>query len=290
MKSKKIGRDVIHSDKVQKIYAKELSAFSPLAPEEECNLAEKIRQGDLEARNLLVQSNMGFVFSFARKYERIGISISDLVSEATIGSLKAAGHFQPGLGVKYISYAVAVIKPALIRYREFSSNVVERPYSRSREYYRLIRLKDKLLQEFEREPTYAELAEYAEVTEQHVADIFGFTNLTAYLDDTIPGADDEKERMADLYCAVQEDESIKRFVDEEHRTWLLGRLLETLTDIERDVLKRYFGLGDGFRMSDGDIGLVYAYTAQWSQGVRSKALSKLRKLIKQKEYILGLVA
>ncbi|WP_276090043.1 sigma-70 family RNA polymerase sigma factor [Pedobacter sp. JY14-1] len=290
MKTKKGGSDVVHSDKVQKIYVKELSAFSPLGPEEERCLAEKIRQGDLEARNLLVQSNMGFVFSIARKYERTGISISDLVSEATIGSLKAAGHFQPERGVKYISYAVAVIKSALIRYRDLSSSVVERPYSRSREYYRLVKLKDKLLQQLEREPTYAELAEYGEVTEQHVADIFGFTNLTAYLDDTIPGADDKKERMADLFGVVQEDEAIKRYVDDGYRTWLLGRLLETLTDIERDVLKRYFGLDEGFGMNDGDIGLVYEYTAQWSQAVRSKALGKLRKLIRQKDYIQGLVA
>src|SRR5260370_23641983 len=145
-------------------YLREISQYPLITREEEVTLAQRIKQGDEEALDKLVRSNLRFVVSVAKKYQNQGVSLSDLINEGNLGLIRAAHKFDETKGIKFISYAVWWIRQAILHALAEQSRIVRVPLNRAGTLHRIAQRSASLLQELGREPTPAEIAEGMDLT------------------------------------------------------------------------------------------------------------------------------
>ncbi|MGE5811576.1 MAG: RNA polymerase sigma factor RpoD/SigA, partial [Ignavibacteria bacterium] len=150
-------------------YFTEIGKMKLLSPEEEIELAVKIRNGDEHARNKLILANLRFVVSVAKMYQNQGLSLSDLINEGNMGLIKAAKRFDETRGFKFISYAVWWIRQGITSAIADQSRVVRLPLNRIGDLTKLSKAYKDLEQEYERTPTNEELAKLLGTTENDVA-------------------------------------------------------------------------------------------------------------------------
>jgi len=132
-------------------YLEELAGHHPLSREEEIGLAERIRKGDREARDTLVQANLRFVVSVAKEYQSRGMPLGDMISEGNVGLIKAAERFDGAKGFKFISYAVWWIRQAIMQALSEQSRVIRLPLNRVAELHKISRASSLLEREMERQ-------------------------------------------------------------------------------------------------------------------------------------------
>src|SRR4026207_1356291 len=139
-------------------YLYEVSTYPLLKGTEEIDVARRIRAGDPDGLQELVQRNLRFVISVAKKYQNRGMPLIDLIGEGNVGLLTAARKFDPDQGVKFISYAVWWIRQAILATLARHGLTVRVPPARTAALSRIIRTAESLRQEFGREPTPEEIA------------------------------------------------------------------------------------------------------------------------------------
>ncbi|HET9233573.1 MAG TPA: sigma-70 family RNA polymerase sigma factor, partial [Candidatus Eisenbacteria bacterium] len=149
-------------------YLKEISAYPLLKREDEIELAQRIREGDEEALDKLVRSNLRFVVSVAKKYQNQGVALGDLINEGNLGLIRAAHKFDETKGIKFISYAVWWIRQAILQALAEQSRIVRVPLNRAGTLHRIGKRSSALLQELGREPTPAEIAEGMDISMEEV--------------------------------------------------------------------------------------------------------------------------
>src|SRR5687767_486588 len=149
-------------------YMREIAHFQPLPAEEEKVLGRLIRGGDEEALRKLVEANLRFVVSYAKRYRGLGLSFLDLIHEGTLGLIEAAKRFDPERGVKFISYAVWWVRQAIFHALSEHSRVFRLPQKMSGQVSRIEGVRDTLASELERPPTPEEVAERASMTTKEV--------------------------------------------------------------------------------------------------------------------------
>ena len=149
-------------------YFHEISKYPMISPEEEVSLSVRIRSGDEEALQKLVVANLRFVVSVAKQYQNQGLAFTDLINEGNLGLVKAASKFDETRGFKFISYAVWWIRQSIMQAISNHTRIVRLPLNRISSINRVSRAIPHLEQEFEREPTDAEIAVYLEVSHQEV--------------------------------------------------------------------------------------------------------------------------
>ena len=149
-------------------YLRDISAYPLISREDEVELARRIREGDQEALDKLVRSNLRFVVSVAKKYQNQGVSLSDLINEGNLGLIRAAHKFDETKGIKFISYAVWWIRQAILQALAEQSRIVRVPLNRAGTLHRIGKRANMLLQELGREATHAEIADGMDITEEEV--------------------------------------------------------------------------------------------------------------------------
>jgi DNA-directed RNA polymerase sigma subunit (sigma70/sigma32) len=152
-------------------YLEEIGGFSPLHPEEEIDLARKIRKGDEESLDKLVKANLRFVISVAKEYQGQGLPLSDLISEGNLGLIKAAQRFDETRGFKFISYAVWWIRQSILQALAEQSRVVRLPLNRVGAINKIGRALEFLEKAYGREPSLAEIATKMEMSTYDVTDV-----------------------------------------------------------------------------------------------------------------------
>lgn len=261
-------------------YLQEIGKVDLLTPEEEVDLAKRIKQGDQQALEKLTKANLRFVVSVAKQYQNQGLSLSDLINEGNLGLIKAAQRFDETRGFKFISYAVWWIRQSILQALAEQSRIVRLPLNKVGSLNKINKAFSQLEQEFEREPSADELAEVLEIATSEVQTTLGVAARHVSMD--APFVEGEDNSLLDVLengntpgtdSKLEHLESLRREIE---------RSLSTLTDRQRDVIKLYFGIGVEHPMSLEDIGDKFGLTRERVRQIKDKAINKLRSASRSK--------
>ncbi len=261
-------------------YLQEIGKVDLLTPEEEVDLAKKIKQGDQEALEKLTKANLRFVVSVAKQYQNQGLSLSDLINEGNLGLIKAAQRFDETRGFKFISYAVWWIRQSILQALAEQSRIVRLPLNKVGSLNKINRAFSELEQEFEREPSPEELAEVLEIPTDEVETTLSVAARHVSMD--APFVDGEDNSLLDVLENGNTPSTDTRLEYNESLRKEIERSLNTLTERQCDVIKLYFGIGVEHPMSLEDIGEKFGLTRERVRQIKDKAINKLRSASRSK--------
>ncbi len=261
-------------------YLQEIGKVDLLTPEEEVDLAKKIKEGDQEALEKLTKANLRFVVSVAKQYQNQGLSLSDLINEGNLGLIKAAQRFDETRGFKFISYAVWWIRQSILQALAEQSRIVRLPLNKVGSLNKINRAFSELEQEFEREPSSEELAELLEIPTEEVETTLGVAARHVSMD--APFVDGEDNSLLDVLENSSTPNTDKALEYSESLRKEIERSLSTLTERQMDVIKLYFGIGVEHPMSLEDIGDKFGLTRERVRQIKDKAINKLRSASRSK--------
>jgi len=255
-------------------YLQEIGKVDLITPEEEVQLAIRIKQGDQVALEKLTKANLRFVVSVAKQYQNQGLSLSDLINEGNLGLIKAAQRFDETRGFKFISYAVWWIRQSILQALAEQSRIVRLPLNKVGLSNKISKAYSQLEQEFEREPSTEELAEMLEIGTEEVETTLGVAARHVSVD--APFVDSEDNTLLDVLENPNSDAADSELSHYDSLRCEIERSLGTLTDRQRDVIKLYFGIGVEHPMSLEDIGEKFSLTRERVRQIKDKAITKLR--------------
>ena len=265
--------DGINVDDPVRMYLREIGKIPLLTYEEELDLAQKVLEGDEEAKKKLSESNLRLVVSIAKKYVGRGMLFLDLIQEGNMGLIKAVEKFDYKKGYKFSTYATWWIRQAITRAIADQARTIRIPVHMVETINKLIRTSRLLLQRLGREPSPEEIAEELEMPVEKVMEIQKIAQDPVSLETPIGEEDDS--HLGDF---IQDDDSPAP-QDAAAYTMLKEQLEEvmgTLTPREAKVLKLRFGLEDGKARTLEEVGKEFDVTRERIRQIEAKALRKLR--------------
>ena len=263
----------ISVDDPVRMYLREIGKIPLLTFEEELDLAQKILEGDEEAKQKLAESNLRLVVSIAKKYVGRGMLLLDLIQEGNMGLIKAVEKFDYTKGFKFSTYATWWIRQAITRAIADQARTIRIPVHMVETINKLIRTSRHLLQQLGREPTQEEIAKEMEIPVERVAEIQKIAQDPVSLETPIGEEDDS--HLGDF---IQDDDSPAPH-DAASYTLLreqLSEVMSTLTPREAKVLRLRFGLDDGKTRTLEEVGKEFNVTRERIRQIEAKALRKLR--------------
>ena len=255
-------------------YLQEIGKVDLITPEEEVQLAIKIKEGDQKALEKLTKANLRFVVSVAKQYQNQGLSLSDLINEGNLGLIKAAQRFDETRGFKFISYAVWWIRQSILQALAEQSRIVRLPLNKVGLSNKISKAYSQLEQEFEREPSTEELAEILEIGIEEVETTLGVAARHVSVD--APFMDSEDNSLLDVLSNPNADIADTVLAHDDSLRLEIDRSLSTLTERQRDVIKLYFGIGVEHPMSLEDIGEKFSLTRERVRQIKEKAIRRLK--------------
>ena len=261
-------------------YLQEIGKVDLLTPEEEVDLAKRIKSGDQIALEKLTKANLRFVVSVAKQYQNQGLSLSDLINEGNLGLIKAAQRFDETRGFKFISYAVWWIRQSILQALAEQSRIVRLPLNKVGSLNKINKAFSELEQEYEREPSAEELAEQLEIPTEEVETTLGVAARHVSMD--APFIDGEDNSLLDVLENGSTGNTDKELEYKQSLRKEIERSLRTLTDRQCDVIKLYFGIGVEHPMSLEDIGDKFGLTRERVRQIKDKAINKLRSASRSK--------
>lgn len=265
--------DIIGVDDPVRMYLKEIGKVDLLTAEGEKELAQRMQEGDIEARDHLCEANLRLVVSIAKRYVGRGMSFLDLIQEGNLGLLKAVEKFDYTKGFKFSTYATWWIRQAITRAIADQARTIRIPVHMVETINKLVRAQRTLLQELGREPEVEELAKVLEIKEDKVREIMKISQEPVSLEKPI--GEEEDSHLGDF---IPDDDA----PSPEHQTAFsllkeqLGEVLSTLTPREEKVLRLRFGLDDGRTRTLEEVGKEFDVTRERIRQIEAKALRKLR--------------
>ena len=269
------NRDIKSLDK----YLQDICSEELLTPEQEVQLAQRIKQGDQEALERLTKANLRFVVSVAKQYQNQGLSLPDLINEGNVGLIKAAKRFDETRGFKFISYAVWWIRQSILQAIAENSRIVRLPSNQLGALNKLKKEISKLEQQLERPPSEEELAEMLDIPEDKIKAILGISGRHVSID--APLASDEDVNFVDVLpnedTPPTDDKLMQESLSQE-----IERSLATLTPYERDVIKMYYGIGLPHPLSLDEIAMKFNLTRERVRQIKEKGIKRLKSSSKSK--------
>ena len=255
-------------------YIREIGRFKPLGLEQEQELARRIQQGDQEALHRLVEANLRFVVSYAKRYRGLGLSFLDLIHEGNLGLIEAAKRFDPTRNVKFISYAVWWVRQSIFHSLSEHTRIFRLPQKLSGQVSRLTGARSRLTAELGRQPSTSELAQATELSEQEIDVLLSVSGEDLSLSSTVgeEGTLELGDTLEQESVPAVEDELIKSSFVEQTRS-----LLEGLDEKEREVLRLRFGLDGEEPRTLQEIGDEMKLSRERIRQIESKAKEKLRR-------------
>ena len=254
-------------------YLQEIGEVPLLTPEQEIDLAKRIKNDDQDALEKLTKANLRFVVSVAKQYQNQGLSLGDLINEGNLGLIKAAKRFDETRGFKFISYAVWWIRQSILQALAEQSRVVRLPLNRVGALNKIGKAFSNLEQEYEREPSAREIAEELEMTPYEVSDTLKISGKHLSLDAPFNQGDDN--RLLDVIQDDHQPPPDDLLLDESLRIEV-KRALKTLSDREAEVIKLYFGLDREHPLTLEEIGERFSLTRERVRQIKEKAIRRLR--------------
>ena len=259
-------------------YLQEIGREPQLTPEEEVELAQKIRKGDQKALDKLCKANLRFVVSVAKQYQNQGLSLPDLINEGNLGLIKAAEKFDETRGFKFISYAVWWIRQSILHAIAEHSRIVRLPLNQVGSVNKMNREFNKLEQEYERKPRIEEIAARLDMAEDKVADALNASSHHISMD--APFAEGEDGSLLDVMPNTNAPSADRELVIESLKEELM-RCIDKLKVRERDIIKDYFGISTP-ELTLEEIGNKYRLSRERVRQLKQRAITHLRNNTKNK--------
>ncbi|MBO4595576.1 MAG: RNA polymerase sigma factor RpoD/SigA [Bacteroidales bacterium] len=254
-------------------YLQEIGREELVTPEEEVELAQRIRGGDKESLEKLTRANLRFVVSVAKQYQNQGLSLPDLINEGNLGLIKAAEKFDETKGFKFISYAVWWIRQSILQALAEQSRIVRLPLNQVGSLNKISKAQGKFEQEHERQPSTEELAEMIDIPQYKIADTLRVSGRHVSVD--APFVEGEDNSLLDV---LPNDDSpmADKGLTNESLSIEIERALQILTPREREIIKSFFGIGCQ-EMTLEEIGERLDLTRERVRQIKEKAIRKLKK-------------
>ncbi|GAB6929579.1 RNA polymerase sigma factor RpoD [Paenibacillus sp. JCM 10914] len=256
-----------------RMYLKEIGRVPLLSADDEIELANRIEQGDEEAKRRLAEANLRLVVSIAKRYVGRGMLFLDLIQEGNMGLIKAVEKFDYKKGFKFSTYATWWIRQAITRAIADQARTIRIPVHMVETINKLIRVSRQLLQELGREPSPEEIAAEMELSVEKVREIMKIAQEPVSLETPIGEEDDSHlgDFIEDQEALAPADAAAYELLKEQ-----LEDVLDTLTEREENVLRLRFGLDDGRTRTLEEVGKVFGVTRERIRQIEAKALRKLR--------------
>ena len=253
-------------------YLQEIGREELVSPEEEVELAQRIRQGDQVALEKLTRANLRFVVSVAKQYQNQGLSLPDLINEGNLGLIKAAEKFDETRGFKFISYAVWWIRQSILQALAEQSRIVRLPLNQVGSLNKINKALGRFEQENERQPSTQELADMIDIPKDKIDDTLRVSGRHVSMD--APFVDGEDNSLLDV---LPNDDSpmADRGLNKESLSTEVERALQVLTPREREIIKCFFGIGCQ-EMTLEEIGENLDLTRERVRQIKEKAIRRLR--------------
>ncbi len=264
-------------------YLQEIGKVDLLTPEEEVELAKKIRKGGSEgqiALEKLTKANLRFVVSVAKQYQNQGLSLGDLINEGNLGLIKAAKRFDETRGFKFISYAVWWIRQSILQALAEQSRIVRLPLNRVGALNKIGKKFSELEQAYEREPSASELAKELDMTLYEVADTLKISGRHVSVD--APFTQGEDNRLLDVIKDDHQPPPDSTLIGESLKVEV-RRALSTLSEREAEVIRLYFGLDRDHSLTLEEIGEKFHLTRERVRQIKEKAIRRLRHATRSKQ-------
>ncbi len=260
-------------------YLQEIGREDLITVEEEVELAQRIRNGDRLALEKLTRANLRFVVSVAKQYQNQGLSLPDLINEGNLGLIKAAEKFDETRGFKFISYAVWWIRQSILQALAEQSRIVRLPLNQVGSLNKINKAFSKFEQENERRPSPEELAEQLDIPVDKITDTMKVSGRHISVD--APFVEGEDNSLLDVMINDDSPNADRVLINESLSKEIERVLAHTLSDRERDIVKKFFGIGMP-EMTLEEIGDEFGLTRERVRQIKEKAIRKLRPNSKSK--------
>jgi RNA polymerase primary sigma factor len=267
-------------DTAIKLYLREIGQVQLLTPQQEIELAARIKKGDKKAREQMIKANLRLVVKIARDYEGIGLPLLDLISEGNIGLMKAVERFDPAKGGKLSTYGSWWIKQSIKRALANQSKTIRLPVHLVDKISKMRRTALKLQEILGREPSDDELAEELGVSALRVSQMRTAAIRPASLD--APIGDEDSNNFAEVVQDENADTPYEQ-LEEKTITGMLQEMVKTLDPREATILRARFGLDGGNQRTLEEVGEKFGVTRERVRQIQNIALKKLRKMIERFE-------
>ncbi len=257
-------------------YLNDIGKISMLTPDEEAEMARRIREGDQEALHRLTQGNLRFVVSVAKQYQNQGLSLSDLINEGNVGLMKAAKRFDETKGFKFISYAVWWIRQSILQSIVEYSRIVRLPLNKVGSYNKVNEAYITFVQANEREPSTEELAAVLEMKPKEIIRMMKGNGRHLSMDAPLSG-DEGDSTMLDVFQTSEEGLSPDNSLMEQSLKDEVQNGLSILSPREVEVLSSYYGLNGYKSLTLEEIGELYGLTRERVRQIKERAIRRLRK-------------
>jgi RNA polymerase primary sigma factor len=271
-------------DTAIRLYLREIGQVKLLTPQEEIQLAARIKRGDRRAREQMIKANLRLVVKIARDYEGIGLPLLDLISEGNIGLMKAVERFDPAKGGKLSTYGSWWIKQSIKRALANQSKTIRLPVHLVDKISKMRRTAMRLQEELGREPTDEELGEELGISASRVSQMRMAAIRPASLD--APIGDEDSNNFSEV---VQDESADTPYEHLEGKTVtkMLQEMVKTLDHREATILRARFGLDGGPQKTLEEVGARFGVTRERVRQIQNIALKKLRKMIEKMEATRG---
>jgi len=260
------------------LYLKDITKtkYNPLSAEQEVAVAKKIKQGDQRAEKQLINANLRFVVKVAGNYQNQGLSLSDLVAEGNLGLIKAARRFDETTGNKFISYAVHWVRQSILQGIADNGKVVRVPVHKAGMIHTINKTREKLMQDYLRNPTAEEIAQELNISENEVTDLMSIGSHHSSLDSVGGDEDDGLALMGKIADGNIEDTDA---VAMRNSTQFQMRkfLQEHLTERECMAITKYYGIGEETQFTLDEIGRQEGITRERVRQLKDCAINKIRR-------------
>jgi RNA polymerase primary sigma factor len=275
MRQLKISNSITNreSPSLQK-YLQEISKVEMLSPDEEVELAIRIKKGDKIALDRLTKANLRFVVSVAKQYQGHGLSLSDLVNEGNLGLIKAAQRFDVTRGFKFISFAVWWIRQNILQALAENARTIRLPMNKVALANRIQKASSALEQQLERAPSEEELADAMNINLEDVTDGIRHNGRQVSLD--TPFSDEEDGSLLNTLENPNAEKTDSALYYSESLRLEIDRSLQVLNPKQRATLCYLFGIGMDHALTMEDVAQKFDLTLERVRQIKEKAIQKLR--------------
>ena len=264
-----------NDENILAIYLKDINRIPLLSHEEEVQLAIKAKQGDKAAKNKIVNANLRFVVNVAKKYQKHGLDLTDLISEGKIGLLIAIDKFDVTKGYHFISYAVWWIRQSILKAICEKSRSIRLPLNRANELVQIEQAKKTITGSKTEQEEFEEIASMLNMTTSHVREMVNISRDMISLDAEINNSENDKTQIGDFYedfrYGKPEDNVMKEAMEKD-----IDNVLNSLRKNEADVIRMRFGLNGIKPMSLKEVGSVCNLTKERIRQIEKHAISRMQ--------------